>query len=284
MVDWPRGEVLACLAGGRAPALIARRQMLPHQPANFFWVVDRLTLDGVIRSDNRGSEYVFPGEIAPPATDPGGPWQANFCPAAIRRSSGLTGLEWQGVERGDPRHGFTAADLLAYVYAVFSAPSYRARYAEQLSADFPRVPLPWSLEAFQGLRRLGHQLIALHLLHADDVERSPTPTAASREEATGGRVAAGFPRLRDGCVWIHAKAAVAEVSEDVWTFHVGAHQVCRKWLRDRRGRRLDPDDLADYRRILHAVQRTQQLLPALDRIVHEQGGWQAAFRKGAFAG
>ena len=44
----------------RPLCLIARRQQLPTQPCTFFWIADGLALDGVIRSDNRGSESLFP--------------------------------------------------------------------------------------------------------------------------------------------------------------------------------------------------------------------------------
>jgi hypothetical protein len=60
MIDWPRDEVLGHMLAGRNLALIARRQMLPSQPCNYFWIADDLVLDGLIRSDNRGSESVFP--------------------------------------------------------------------------------------------------------------------------------------------------------------------------------------------------------------------------------
>jgi len=36
----------------------------------------------------------------------------------------------------------------------------------------------------------------------------------------------------------------APVPEDVWTYRIGGYQVCEKWLKDRRERRLD---LADIR-------------------------------------
>ncbi len=83
MIDWPRTEVARHLIDQSSSkfnvqssklrnstlnfeletlnlCLIARRQQLPTQPCTFFWVSDGLALDGVIRSDNRGSESLFP--------------------------------------------------------------------------------------------------------------------------------------------------------------------------------------------------------------------------------
>ena len=48
------------LADGNNLALVARRQIPASHPCNYFWVTDTIALDGLIRSDNRGSESVFP--------------------------------------------------------------------------------------------------------------------------------------------------------------------------------------------------------------------------------
>ena len=83
MIDWPRTEVTRHLIepissrfkvqgstldstseprtrNSELLCLIARRQQLPTHPCTFFWIADGLALDGVIRSDNRGSESLFP--------------------------------------------------------------------------------------------------------------------------------------------------------------------------------------------------------------------------------
>ena len=65
MIDWPRSEVTQHVLAGDNVAIVARRQMLPTQPCNYFWITDSLALDGLIRSDNRGSEYLFPLELGP---------------------------------------------------------------------------------------------------------------------------------------------------------------------------------------------------------------------------
>ena len=60
MIDWPRNDVMRHMLEGGNVALVTRRQMLPTQPCNFFWVADTIVIDGLIRSDNRGSESFFP--------------------------------------------------------------------------------------------------------------------------------------------------------------------------------------------------------------------------------
>ncbi len=46
----------------------------------------------------------------------------------------------------------------------------------------------------------------------------------------------------------------------VWAFHVGGYQVCRKWLADRKGRTLSYDDLNRYRKVVTALGETRRLM------------------------
>ncbi|MEX2173074.1 MAG: type ISP restriction/modification enzyme [Pirellulaceae bacterium] len=167
MIDWPRTEVTRHLEGSRFKVqsskssatwnlepetwnlcLLARRQQLPGQPCTFFWIADCLALDGVIRSDNRGSESLFPLYLA----DDG---RANFAPEFVEQ------VQRRIAAPPSPE------DLLGYLYALFHSPAYRERYADALRADFPRVLLPGSRELFARLAEFGQALIELHLLRGE---------------------------------------------------------------------------------------------------------------------
>ena len=70
--------------------------------------------------------------------------------------------------KGDLKKTFGPEDVFAYIYAILYSPTFRKRYAESLSLDFPRIPAPNNGDVFQSLVRLGAQLISVHLL------KSPT--------------------------------------------------------------------------------------------------------------
>jgi hypothetical protein len=57
-------------------------------------------------------------------------------------------------------------------------------------------------------------------------------------------------------VYINATQYFAPVPGAVWTYRIGGYQVCEKWLKDRRERRLDLDDIRTYCRIVTALKRT----------------------------
>ena len=45
-----------------------------------------------------------------------------------------------------------------------------------------------------------------------------------------------------------------------------------------RGRVLTDDDILHYRRMIVALARTAELMPRVDAVVEEHGGWPGAFR------
>ena len=67
----------------------------------------------------------------------------------------------------------------------------------------------------------------------------------------------------------------------VWNFHIGGYQVCEKWLKDRRGRRLSDEDIAHYQKIVVALSETIRLMGEIDEVIEAHGGWPEAFQSRA---
>jgi hypothetical protein len=92
-----------------------------------------------------------------------------------------------------------------------------------------------------------------------------------------GAVSHRYPQYRGGRIWIREDQDIAWVDEDTWQFRVGAHQVARKWLADRRGRPLSDDDAAWYPIVLDIIRQTRTLSAAIDALIAGHGGFPAAF-------
>jgi len=181
--------------------LLARRQQLPTQPCTFFWISDCLALDGVIRSDNRGSESLFPLYLTADEH------RANFAPAFVEQFAAATQLAWQPLGRGDFHTTFGPEDLLAYIYALFHSPNYRDKYAAELRGGFPRVLVARSVDQFGRMSRFGHELMDLHRLRT----------------ATSSHV--------DTADWEAA----------VHNFHAGGYLALKKWLQPKHRSTHDPE-------------------------------------------
>lgn len=190
MIDWPRTEVSRHLLHRDPLCLIARRQQLPTQPCTFFWISDGLALDGVIRSDNRGSESLFPLYLSADSQ------QANFVPGFVEQFATVTRLNWQPLGSGDLVAAFGPEDLLAYIYALFHSPSYREKYAGELRGAFPKVLAPKSADEFARLSKFGIELIQLHLLRStNSVSNTHSVPDTLREDLESFR-AGGYLALK----------------------------------------------------------------------------------------
>jgi predicted helicase len=179
--------------------------------------------------------------------------------------------------------GLTPEGIFDYIYAVFHSPNYRSRYAELLKMDFPRLPLPGSLDLFRDLAGIGGELVALHLLESPKLDPTLT-TYAGPKNPEVERVG-----WSDQTVWLDAAATKKSqpatpgtvgfhgVPETVWNFRIGGYQVCEKWLKDRKGRVLADNDIAHYQKIVVALTETIRLMQEIDEVIEQHGGWPGAF-------
>jgi Type ISP C-terminal specificity domain len=159
----------------------------------------------------------------------------------------------------------TPEAIFHYIHAIFHSPTYRSRYAEFLKGDFPRVPLTRNVDLFQRLGELGEQLVNLHLMKSPILNQPSSPFI---NNGGGSIVDAGHPKYENGKVVINKqKDGFIDVPEAVWNFHVGGYQVCHKWLKDRKGRILSPDDIRHYQKIVVTLGETIKLMTKIDEAI-----------------
>lgn len=160
---------------------------------------------------------------------------------------------------------FTPEDVFYYAYAVFHSPTYRARYAEFLKIDFPRLPLTSDVELFRALVNLGGELVGLHLLEREAAEIVGFPV--------GGENTVELVKYQNGKVFINKEQFFDGVPAEVWEFHIGGYRVAEKWLKDRKGRKLRFDDLLHYQKTIAALQRTIEVMSEIDEVIENKGGF-----------
>ncbi len=201
-----------------------------------------------------------------PSTAPGGR-RPNLSPAFVNALAEKVGLRFVADGRGDVQETFGPEDVFAYMYAVFHAPTYRARYAEFLKIDFPRLPLTSDGALFRALCGLGQRLVALHLMEAY------SKTVVPSFPVKGTNIVEKVEYDEQGRVYINKTQYFGGVPSDVWAFHVGGYQVCHKWLKDRKGRALSFADVQHYQRVVGALAETISLMEQVDETIEEHGGW-----------
>lgn len=271
--------------------LIAKRQARENLPYTWFYVTSSLLIDGSFAIDNKGRERVFPIYLYPEETkqclfgDDGGDWDGgvdgrvpNLDKCFVDEFAGKLGMDFVSDGKGDLKKTFGPEDLFGYIYGVFHSPGYRGRYAEFLKIDFPRVPMTGNKKLFRELSVAGNELVGFHLMECDGVEDTSMYPAFDVEGE--GEVEKGYPRYvaeadkkDNGKVYINDRQYFEGVGADVWEFCVGGYQVCEKWLKDRRGRKLSYDDIEHYQKITVAIGGTTKGMKEIDDIIDSHGGW-----------
>ncbi|MBW2648179.1 MAG: hypothetical protein JRE23_18900, partial [Deltaproteobacteria bacterium] len=71
-------------------------------------------------------------------------------------------------------------------------------------------------------------------------------------------------------VYINKTQYFEGVPPEVWNFHIGGYQVCHKWLKDRKGRKIGVDDSTHYQKVVVVLKETIQLMAEIDELIP---GW-----------
>lgn len=163
----------------------------------------------------------------------------------------------------DARYGehYDPEQILGYIYAVLHAPTYRARYAEFLRIDFPRIPFAETPEQFEDLSVLGWDLIQTHLLKT--VPRSD-PRLGDYVGKGDHTVEAVRYSPQEATVWINKTQGFANLPQAVWDFHIGGYQVIDKYLKSRKGRVLNLDEQTHVGNIAESLNFTIAQMARID--------------------
>jgi len=277
-VCMPRKEVMQHMASGDNIGLAWARPMSPtyeFSPSLSRGLIDQCAIGN--KSAGGGSSYlgplyVYKSKLAL-AERKKAFWDKDdkgriphLAPEFIEQMQGCLGLSFVTTGTGDLQKTFGPEDVLHYIYAILHCPGYRARYAQFLKADFPRVPFTSDVDLFRTLCGLGRELASLHLLE------SPTRPTAGYPKPGSDTMDKGFPMYdaANGLVRINADQYFSGVPQAVWDFQVGGYQVAEKWLKDRRGRKLEFSDIETYQKIIHALSETISIMGTIDATIP---GW-----------
>ena len=247
--------------------LIAKRQN-KRQPFSYIFVT-KVAPESCLFESAYANNIVFPLYLYPSEQEiASGLYQPrerrpNLNQESIKAFSEKLGLRFIEDGKGDLEETFGPEDGFNYAYAVFHSPTYRARYAEFLKIDFPRLPLTSDRELFRALVAKGAQLVSLHLMESSKLNNlitkypivGPNQVETVRYDETNQRV------------YINRSQYFEGISPEVWNFHIGGYQVCQKWLKDRKGRPLTFDDLLHYQKIVVALKETIRLMQEIDGLI-----------------
>ena len=271
----PRGEVMQHMIINDNLGLAVGRQGLAVNDPEWSLVT---SLKNIIDKNvfRRGGICFFPLYLyptntptlfdSPPTNAPGGR-KPNLSPEFITELSQKLDLEFISDGKGNKTKTFGPEDIFNYIYAIFHSPNYRQRYAEFLKIDFPRVPLTANTALFWELVIKGDKLVKYHLMKETGTEISTYPIPGS------DIVEQVKYHENHQQIWINAEQYFDQVPQQIWNFYIGGYQVCQKWLKDRKGRQLNFDDINHYQNIISIISETIKIMENIDQIIENYGGF-----------
>jgi predicted helicase len=171
-------------------------------------------------------------------------------------------------EKETTKDTFAPIDILDYIYAVLHSPTYREKYKEFLKIDFPRVPFPKDKDTFWKLVKLGGEIRQIHLLESPAVEKYIT------QYPEDGNNTVTKPKYENGKVYINDTQYFDNVPQIAWEFYIGGYQPAQKWLKDRKDRKLEFEDILHYQKIIVALSETDRLMKETDKALGITRVWQ----------
>ena len=255
IVARPRSRSFGCLLLPQNFALLVCKFQSTF-PFQHVFCVDSLADRCVISSQTREGGFVFPLYVESRSAgknffDSGDSLVPNLQPEAVAKFEEAAGRK------------IAPEELFDYIYAMLHTPGYRQRYREFLKVDFPRIPLPRGGAHFEAMAEKGKALRKLHLLQ--DADR----WALEATYPVAGSNAVEAVRWEDERVYINAQQHFGGVPCEVWEFYIGGYQPAQKWLKDRRGKALDYEDIERYRRMVHALGETIRIMGELEGMWEE---------------
>ena len=261
-MESPRFDVFKHIVNRDNFCLITNRQIKIDNISHFFitkYLSDLHVIETANANPNHFPLYLYPETNGQLTTDLNEERVPNLNQEIVNKIANELNLKFTN-EKEKTASSFSPIDIFDYIYAILHSPNYREKYKEFLKIDFPKIPYPKNVKTFWDLVALGSQIREIHLLESPIVEDYIT------EFNIDGNCVVEKPTYKNGNVYINETQNFENVSEVAWNFYIGGYQPAQKWLKDRKGRKLEFDDIAHYQKIIVALTETNRIMKEINEI------------------
>jgi predicted helicase len=275
MVDWPRPETNGHLLNEGNIGLVFMRQVASSSDYTHV-MVSRSPVDARACYSNKGIMSLAPLYLHDGSTSRSQTLFFENEEIATNLKPEFIGLFNKFV---DKKKGAIDQQIFDYIVGILSSKTFRKRYESLLKIDFPRVPIPRDKILFAKISELGGSLSRLQLLE-ENIPLAEQPKFFGSKDALINKIS-----LDEDGIWIDSgsrgndsgTSGFAGVTEEVFNFEIGGYQVCEKWFKDRRGRKLSAIEILHARKMLGSISRMISSQSEIDKEIANFGGFPGAF-------
>jgi len=270
MVDWGREEYMHHLLLGENTALILPKQVPDKESAGAYLtknIAGHKTCSAY-NINNIFPLYLYPKTNCQKTIEETIKRKPNLNQEIVNEIAKKIDLTFTNAKE-ETKNTFAPIDILDYIYAVLHSPTYREKYKEFLKIDFPRIPYPEDKDTFWKLVKLGGELRQIHLLESPTVEQYITQYPIAGDNLVSRKMSKNSPGYvpnneTHGKVYINDEQYFDNVPLLAWEFYIGGYQPAQKWLKDRKGRKLEWEDIAHYQKIIVALTETNRIMKEIN--------------------
>lgn len=270
----PNPKVLSHFINDNAGLIICRQgQAVGGGEWNVVFTCKYLTDQNIYR---RGGGTIFPLYIYPENSEQQtieetAERKPNLNQEIVNKLALKLGLTFTN-EKETTENTFAPIDILNFIYAILHSRKYREKYKEFLKTDYPKIPYPKDKNKFWDLVKLGGEIRQIHLLESPKVEDYITSYPKDGDNIITSKIGKKDWELFDeenrfGRIWINDEQYFDNIPLTTWEFYIGGYQPAQKWLKDRKERTLEFDDILHYQKIIVALSETDRLMTEIDKII-----------------
>ncbi|MBT3206970.1 MAG: N-6 DNA methylase, partial [Bacteroidetes bacterium] len=163
---------------------------------------------------------------------------------------------------------FSPEQILAYIYGILHSPTYRKKYSDFLKIDFPRIPFCDSSEDFEKIVEIGQELINAHLM-----EEIPDYDIAETYDGEVGKDTVEKIEFRAvenvGRIYINKTNYFEPIPEEIFEFYIGGYKVIDKYLKERKGKDLQIEEIQQVKDIVKILAFTIEKMEEIDNVTND---------------
>jgi len=160
---------------------------------------------------------------------------------------------------GKYKSEFTPEQILGYIYAILYSPFYRSKYSEFLKTDFPKIPFIDDENMFVKLSKIGTDLIDLHLL-------KNIPDCKYGNFIGAGDCFVTKISYTANKLFINEKQYFENTPENVYSFTIGNYKIIERYLKDRKDKQLELDEIRQIENIIKSLHFTIEKMNELENL------------------
>ncbi len=152
--------------------------------------------------------------------------------------------------------------ILNYIYAILYSPAYREKYNEFLKIGFPKIPFIKDKSTFYKLAKIGEQLILVHLQKEIPNYRIGQPIGKGTNEVT--KIVHANNKL-----YYNEIQYFDNVTDEIFDFKIGSFQILDKYLKSRKNKKLDFDEIDTFEIIIKSIQFTIDKMKEINKLTNK---------------